>query len=1069
MKFFSLHTLALCLLATSTLSACVEESYPGATSSGAPLDAPRLLEAQTPVVQTSALQAPARPANGAWLYLVEIAHKDDTRPQGEEAQQWLKDRVRVLDKNKDELLARHGLADDTLWYRYSSLPMVGLWLTEDQKDKLQTDKSVVRTWPAEWMKPSDSSSLAFMGLDTLGDKNADADAGLGTEVAVIDTAARYWGGHFGDCGTENNPSFSQSCAFSRLTHAVDCANIPNIAPGWECAPGQETYEGVGKSDNHGTNVSGIVHSVAPAAKVWMLNVGSFLRPQNQGSGQLYLLNADIVASLEAIHANPGDVTAVNMSLGSARSEGQWSYCTSAFQTAFRNLWHNRDILAIVATGNDGNKNSISAPACDPYAFSVGAHYDTQYHGYSVQYSSCSDNISQGNVTCFSNSQTSVDLIAPGGFIEAAGVTQSGTSQATPHVAGYAAKIKSDALRGETNRDLTAPELFARLRHQSVNHQETTQGQDNASYSYGHRRLSATSALSPNAHYFFHSDPDGLNIGPGVTATMNIDTRQNVDREGSKTGHQVQKTWLDLNIATGSAPSLNFWLTSPTGTRRKLSGVGGFNVNHLFGDVHDSSLADNFADETAQGVWTLEVANTSTTLTATVHRAALMLQTEQVLPAQPASLDSFTVSEPTVKSDGVEVQTFSATFNNGARINELRLLVNHPSHAQNGASPAGYLQLYVDTCRELGRSLGNDTLELVPDSCSRTLHPSGAVTFSVSVTMEPGYPVATNHQVSALWFEDQALSTSWRRMTPSGAGFETTAPDQPPVLPASLRSFSMLRSQLTADGQEAQVFRIVLDDASQVEDLRILVNFPSHATNGQGMGGYMRITPTLCHELTASYGNNALDMQTDDCERNSSPDGSIEYVVAFFAQPGYVAANDYQVSVLWFEEGQAKGWRRATEPGQGMDIAAGTGNLDRPSTFGSFSMDRTSVQADGQQLQTLRLVLNDASQVDDIRILLNHAPHATNGRSNTGYFRITDTACKELTTRYGNDLVTLQTETCERNAQPGGAIEYVLHFAVEPGFGAATDNQVSVVWFEQGQIRSSWRQLTSDGTGFDVVP
>lgn len=58
------------------------------------------------------------------------------------------------------------------------------------------------------------------------------------------------------------------------------------------------------------------------------------------------------------------------------------------------------------------------------------------------------------VTCFSNSATFLDLLAPGALITAAGITQAGTSQAAPHVAGAIAVLRA-AFTAETPDQIVA--------------------------------------------------------------------------------------------------------------------------------------------------------------------------------------------------------------------------------------------------------------------------------------------------------------------------------------------------------------------------------------------------------------------------------------------------------------------------------------------------------------------------------------------------------------------------------------------------------------------------------------
>jgi subtilisin family serine protease len=85
------------------------------------------------------------------------------------------------------------------------------------------------------------------------------------------------------------------------------------------------------------------------------------------------------------------------------------------------------------------------PACIASAVAVGAVYDGNIGG--VSFGCVDGSTSSDQVTCFSNSSTAVDLVAPGAAITSTGlgggsVTFLGTSQAAPHVAGALALLIS---------------------------------------------------------------------------------------------------------------------------------------------------------------------------------------------------------------------------------------------------------------------------------------------------------------------------------------------------------------------------------------------------------------------------------------------------------------------------------------------------------------------------------------------------------------------------------------------------------------------------------------------------
>ncbi|WP_236557621.1 S8 family peptidase [Arthrobacter sp. 9AX] len=189
-----------------------------------------------------------------------------------------------------------------------------------------------------------------------------------------------------------------------------------VAAGWSAV-----NDGLGSGDcnGHGTHVAGTVagstYGVAKGATVVPVRVLDC-----NGSGY----NSDVVAGLDWVAANhaAGTPAVVNLSLGGGASTA----VDAAIQAVI-----NDGVTAVVAAGNSAADACTSSPARVPGAVTVAA----------------SD--SEDRQASFSNFGSCVDLYAPGVGITSASytsasatVSMSGTSMASPHVAGAAALLLS---------------------------------------------------------------------------------------------------------------------------------------------------------------------------------------------------------------------------------------------------------------------------------------------------------------------------------------------------------------------------------------------------------------------------------------------------------------------------------------------------------------------------------------------------------------------------------------------------------------------------------------------------
>lgn len=247
--------------------------------------------------------------------------------------------------------------------------------------------------------------------------------GSGVAVAVLDTGVDYTRSAFGGCSAPGTPG---------------CKVV--VARDFAPEDGMRDDPAAGF---HGTNVSGIVAGVAPGAKILGLDVFSGL--VSRTSTQVAAIN--FVIAQQATY----NVRAINMSFGASESFNT-TPCNEPMDARVAAFANARavGIIPVVASGNNRFANGlnhigISRPACISGALPVGAVYDSDigahlWGGPDVN-DTCTDNVTAADrIPCFSQVWANPMMLAPGALIRAAGVTQGGTSQASPHVAGAVAVL-----------------------------------------------------------------------------------------------------------------------------------------------------------------------------------------------------------------------------------------------------------------------------------------------------------------------------------------------------------------------------------------------------------------------------------------------------------------------------------------------------------------------------------------------------------------------------------------------------------------------------------------------------
>jgi subtilisin family serine protease len=269
--------------------------------------------------------------------------------------------------------------------------------------------------------------------------------GTGVHAYVLDTGIRITHTDFG----------------GRASHGFDF--IDNDADATDC-------------HGHGTHVSGTVGGTSFGVAKGVSLVG--VRVLNcAGSGSF----AQIVAGVDWVTANAIRPAVANMSLGGTGTN-------ASLETAVTNSVNSGVVYAIAAGNSNANACNFT-PARTPVAVTVGATEMTDVR------------------SSFSNFGTCLDIFAPGTSITSAWFssdtatnTISGTSMASPHVAGGAALILS------ANPGFTSQQVRDRLVADSTPNKVTNPGTG-----------------SPNQLLFVNTGGGGGNTPPTASFTHNCGT------------------------------------------------------------------------------------------------------------------------------------------------------------------------------------------------------------------------------------------------------------------------------------------------------------------------------------------------------------------------------------------------------------------------------------------------------------------------------------------------------------------------------------------------------------------
>jgi subtilisin family serine protease len=311
-------------------------------------------------------------------------------------------------------------------------------VTVDGLRRLGNDTRVRRVFIDRLMATSLSDTTREMGAVP---SWALGQEGKGALVAILDT------------GVQNDHPFLRGRVVAEACFSTTSASQNATTA---CPNNQSEMIGAGAARpctspgcNHGTHVAGIVaglnghqnptsprlDGVARGAGIVAVQVFSNISAgcgANNPTCALSFSSDQLRALLHVkklVETDRMPIAAVNMSLGGGRHEANCDSDSPLTQVITDLAALN--VAVVIAAGNNGFTNAISEPACIRAAVSVGA-------------------VDKSNVVAsYSNSSELVTLLAPGSNVTSSStggtfVQLSGTSMATPHVAGAIAVLRAAA-------------------------------------------------------------------------------------------------------------------------------------------------------------------------------------------------------------------------------------------------------------------------------------------------------------------------------------------------------------------------------------------------------------------------------------------------------------------------------------------------------------------------------------------------------------------------------------------------------------------------------------------------
>jgi subtilisin-like proprotein convertase family protein len=430
--------------------------------------------------------------------------------------------------------------------------------------------------------------------------NASGFTGAGQAIAVLDTGVDYSVAQLGGGGFPN----------AKVVGGMDTADEDNDP--MDC-------------DGHGTSVSGVIAGpagVAPDAKIVGIKVFKSNDATNASCSET-AFDSDIIQGVNFAISHKAEfhIGAINMSLGAEPDTDDQGYCDGTWP-AYANVFDAAaaaDVPVIVASGNGLHLHALAAPACISSAVSVGAVYSISSS--SVHWSDCTDSPATPDlVTCFSNSNTSLSLLAPGAFWNTVGKggravpNFGGTSASTPAAAGAFALVR------QARPDLNGFGILGVLRTTGVPVTDPRNGIISS-------RIDTLAAVQLAANRFGNYVGNAVAVpdGTGSTTVTALIT-------GLTSSVASVQAWVQIDHP--DPRELRVRLTGPDGASILLhnrTGEPQRPINALYGALTDvpAEPLSVFQGHVANGVWTLTVNDDVPGVTGRIRNFSV-----SVVPGQP---------------------------------------------------------------------------------------------------------------------------------------------------------------------------------------------------------------------------------------------------------------------------------------------------------------------------------------------------------------------------------------------------------------------------------------------------